>query len=332
MQIKRLLFFAIFIVSIYSCGRAEKQPLKVEFAKTHVTDTSKALKVYPLRTYDTGKEGTFGFVSLDEGYAQSPGLPALPKEYLVYKKANEAGNIRLTGEYRNRFLQGNNITETDKMFIYHYPSNSLVTLNVKDLNVVARLSAYSDSDDQIREEDFYYGFEINYKDLKAFSDNTSNAYICVGRENPFIVGAIEPIKWKPIDSTAYPVVLSLEDDATLNSKQIQYLNYRYEKDGLVFWMQDIKVDSSLDYRRLVVTDLVTGDIIRDLDLSNDEGSSPTMVNYYNEFREISQFSGKLFKDKPSVMFGFNNISFGCESLFVLEKNKPDIGILCDNRH
>lgn len=46
----------------------------------------------------------------------------------------------------------------------------------------------------------------------------------------------------------------------------------------------------------------------------------------------SQFTGKLFKDKPEVIFGFNYHSFGCSSIPFIDKKEESIEIKCDNRH
>lgn len=46
----------------------------------------------------------------------------------------------------------------------------------------------------------------------------------------------------------------------------------------------------------------------------------------------SQWTGKIIKNKATVVFGFVGHSFGCPSITILDKSEPEIQILCDNRY
>ncbi|MCA1751402.1 MAG: hypothetical protein LC670_06345, partial [Flavobacteriales bacterium] len=46
----------------------------------------------------------------------------------------------------------------------------------------------------------------------------------------------------------------------------------------------------------------------------------------------NQWTGKLFKNQPQVIFGFSYHSFGCPRITFLHPDKEKININCDNRH
>ena len=51
-----------------------------------------------------------------------------------------------------------------------------------------------------------------------------------------------------------------------------------------------------------------------------------------ETNVINQWTGKLFKNKENVIFGFQYHSFSCPYITVLSKKPAQIEINCDNRH
>ncbi len=51
-----------------------------------------------------------------------------------------------------------------------------------------------------------------------------------------------------------------------------------------------------------------------------------------EYPMVNQWTGKLFKDYPPVLFGFVWQSFGCDNIDIIQLPLTTIPILCDNRH
>jgi hypothetical protein len=45
-----------------------------------------------------------------------------------------------------------------------------------------------------------------------------------------------------------------------------------------------------------------------------------------------QWTGRLFKNKPPVSFGFEYQSFGYHGITLLSETEKEIWISCDNRH
>lgn len=69
-------------------------------------------------------------------------------------------------------------------------------------------------------------------------------------------------------------------------------------------------------------------------LYESEGCSLSPPNYTREeFNgEAFQWTGRLFKDKPPVFFGFQWFSFGCPYIDLIQTPGSIVPILCDNRH
>jgi hypothetical protein len=102
--------------------------------------------------------------------------------------------VRLTSSYRARFLSRTHIAETDKVFVYSYAEDILVSIPVSDLKVVAWLDAYT-SPEECPCPEYYYqiGFEIEDKFLTGFENYFENTLVHVGKNNPFVRGQVNPI-------------------------------------------------------------------------------------------------------------------------------------------
>jgi hypothetical protein len=70
--------------------------------------------------------------------------------------------------------------------------------------------------------------------------------------------------------------------------------------------------------------------------NNSEGASVAPLNFgisnpnYADLK--GQWMGKLFKNKPEVIFGFEWVSFGCPGIIYINSRDKYIQINCDNRH
>ncbi len=109
--------------------------------------------------------------------------------------------------------------------------------------------------------------------------------------------------------------------------------YLYKTNHFLYFLQDYLDDRNVAcYRRLLIVDSKTKDIIIEKFFGRGEGTSPSDLNYADEYETVNQWTGKLFKDKPPVVFGFEYISFGCPAISIIDKSNEDIYINCDNRH
>lgn len=95
--------------------------------------------------------------------------------------------------YRQRFLSRTGILETDSIFIYDYITNNMFSLLVKDANVIAILNPYNNPKEGPFPEYYYMlGFEINKNMLQKF-DISYEAFVCIGKSNPLVIGQMKPI-------------------------------------------------------------------------------------------------------------------------------------------
>lgn len=108
------------------------------------------------------------------------------------KKKKDAEYLILEPKYRNRLLSNTKISETDRVFIYDYSKDHLVSFLVKDLNAVACLDSYYldiynyKKMGPIDQDRYQIGFAIDTKILKGFgSKDFSETLVFIGKKNPF---------------------------------------------------------------------------------------------------------------------------------------------------
>ena len=248
--------------------------------------------------------------------------------------------------YREKFLSATGISETDFVYIYDYSRKNLVSFAVKDLKAIARLNPYANSAKRpFPQYDYMIGFEVDKKSLDRLEDNFWNAFVYVGQENPFTDKPLIPLVWNRIASQKYPPTSETQDKTTFpniaayaNSRGNTYLA---EAEGFQYFLQDYMSGNEVGARRLLVVEPQTQEIIIDKVFYHGESTFPTPLNYrdvdgrisyWDEDGRVSQLTGKLFKNKPPVVFGFLSHSFGCPFISVIDPSNEDITIHCDNRH
>ena len=266
-----------------------------------------------------GSNKDFPFISLSE--IQNTG--AAPDSIVIpHKDKNglEVKRYKLNSAQRRVFLSQTGVSENDFVFIYDYRHNDLFSFPVKNLRVVARLSHYS----QIDYPDYMIGFEVDEKALRGFKGNIWDALVCVERKNPFAQKQLTPLVWHKITPE--------EDEAAL-SKGFEYL---MKTDEFHYFLGRGSSQRHSDVMHLLVVEPQTQEVVMDKVFYSSEGGSlyPLRVegdNHTNN-ESFAQWTGKLFKDKPPVVFGFESLSFGCPSISVIDRTQEEIFLYCDNRH
>jgi len=295
------------------------------------------LDLYRLLDLEVNTNLKFGFASLSDNYPLSEHPDSLAIPNLCDMKEEDMKYFKLSSKYRKRFLSKTKILETDTVFVYDYSSNIFLSFPVKNLNIVAYLNVYSSPDDcpcsqgesRCDQYDYMIGFEISKNFLKGLGYFYSDVLVYVGKENPFVQGQMKPIVWNKINSDDFPVAkANFQTNATKNN------TYLYESNEFRYFVQDYVRDR--DIRHLLVVDIKNDKVVAERIYGIRELSMPAPLNFginnenYVEF--ISQWTGKLFKNKPPVVFGFEWVGFGCESITLLDSTEGDIWINCDNRH
>lgn len=280
----------------------------------------------------------FAFVSLSDIYhlSEHPDSIAIPN--IEDKGFDNAQYLILESRYRSLFLSGTGVQETDSLYMYDCKNNNLNTFAVKDLKVVAQVNPYASSSDwPLSQSDYMIGFEIDLKSVENFEDVMYENLVYIGKENPFVCEQLAPIRWSKIQTDRYPTKTIKKSHTYYLEDHIIGDTYLFEKDNLQYFIQNYHTNEERSYyetyRRLLVVDRTTKDVLADKLFGRGEGTSPSPLNFQGEEdTNIYQWTGKLFKYKAPVTFGFEYISFGCPSISVLDKSGEDIYINCDNRH
>jgi hypothetical protein len=343
MKIKLYALSTVLTLFLFSCNKKENTtstlPEVTEHTETE-TDTLQETEETPrkesiyLFNVIPKDSSDVAFVSLSDIYpaGDEKDTLALPNIEKIGKE--NAAYFTFDKNYRKRFFSKTNISETDSLFVYDYAKNKLVSFAVKNLKTAAMLNGYSSEEDwPYHNYDFMIGFEINKKYLNGFSEYYRDALVYVGKENPFSKERLKPITWKKIAKKDYPSKALKNNDRNLLKNTVTGNTYFYKTDSHEYFLQDYLDSNKIIYgRRLLVVDSKTKDVIIEKLFSQSEGTSPTPLNYENGEDSIDQWTGKLFKNKPAVVFGFEYLSFGCPSISVIDKSNEEINIQCDNRH
>jgi hypothetical protein len=253
--------------------------------------------------------------------------------FLTIERKEDAEYFKLNSVYRQRFLSKMKISESDKVFIYDYSTGLAVSFPVKELNVAARLNPYG-AKWPYSQSDYMIGFEIDTTFLKGSDKYFRNSLVYVGKKSPFVVGKVKPVTWKKIDAKNFPSrAISINDTNTsLLGESVTGNAYTFEANSLQYFVQEFVRGKEISARRLLVIKSKTKETVCEKIYFAGEGSSPAPLNFTGPNPENNQWTGKLFKNKPVVIFGFEYVSFGCPRITFLKQSENDIYINCDNRH
>jgi hypothetical protein len=309
--------------------------------------------VYDLSTFHFNNNKEIGFISFSDKYQLSENEDSLAIQTNGETEFGYRDNkyyrdeyIKLDSKHRKMFLSKLKISENDSLFIYHYAMDTIISLRVKNLNVVACINLYRQGEQNepdfegFDQYDYMIGFEIEPIIIKRLGENYNQNFVCVGKVNPFIKNQLKPIVWTKIHSSQFPGMgFITANELLMKREQISSDScYRFSNYNYTYFVKDVYINQSSyisKMRRLIVTENKTGGIV--LDELFDEGES-TSINPLNNMnteegrKYIYQWTGKLFKYKAPVIFGFNGESFGCPHISFLDFSEQSIYTNCDNRH
>nr|WP_025185655.1 hypothetical protein [Leptospira interrogans] len=340
---KRLfyLLISIFILSrtTYSDVPKTSDRQSSTFHKTN--DAPEDLIIYEMHLRE---RQSVGFISLSDNYRlhNHPDWFAMPN--IRHKKKKDAEYLILGLQYRNRLLSNTKISETDRVFIYDYSKDHLVSFLVKDLKAVACLDSYFidinnyKKKGPIDQNNYQIGFAIDKNLLKGFgSKDFSGTLVFIGKKNPFNKGKVKPILWKKMDLKEFPKIPMKPEHVSMFKGYTFGQTYQFESEGLKYYLQDIfkneilssrEVTSRLHSRRLLVIKSKTKDLVFETFYSSHTGSVFIDLDSVGWRR---QWTGRMFKNKPPVIFGFFSESYTCEDIDFLKLPQSGILISCDNR-
>jgi len=343
MKVKLYAISTVFALLLFSCNKKEntKTNQRDLVKKTETkTDTiqeaedgtrKESINLFTIIPKDSSD---VAFISLSDIYPVNDEKDTLALPNLEKIGKYNAVYFTFDKNYRKRFLSKTNISETDSVFITDYAKNKHVSFAVKNLKTAAMLNGYSSEEDwPYQPYDFMIGFEINKKYLQGFSDYYRDALVYVGKENPFSKEPLKAIAWKKIAEKEYPSKAMKNQDRVLLKGKLAGNTYLYKTNSYQYFLQDYLDSNKIFYgRRLLVVDSKTKDIVIEKLYSQSEGTSPAPLNYEEGDNIVNQWTGKLFKNKPQVVFGFEYQSFGCPCISIIDKSNEEIFLQCDNRH
>ena len=269
------------------------------------------------------------FVSMSDKYrlSEHPDSSAIPDLIALYgDEYIQVEQLVLDSIYRERFMIGTGTSEKDKVFIYTYVTNKLITLPVSELTVVANMNVYG-ADWPYSQYDFMLGFEINKQALQGLEDlHFEHTLVYVGKKSPFVLNKLKQVEWKEVDEAAFPELEPLNYDTTYTGRCILNQTYAFEDKGMTYFLQEMtRVSDNFNaLNRLLVIDVKTQKVICDKLIYAGESASFAPLD--------QQWTGELLKKKDPVIFGFQWHSFGCPFITFLNPKAEDLYIKCDNRH
>lgn len=284
-----------------------------------------SIYLYSLGHYvDNGKY----FVSMSDTYKIEEDDDIMPNLKEMSKK--ELEGFPLNGEYRDVFLKGTKTSEADSVFVYNYVQDLLYSFAVKDLQVAALLNVYESVEDEyLSKYSYYIGFEIDDKLMKM--EDAYFSYVYVGKENPFVRGGMKAMKWELVDTYNFPKKKIAKNDVDVFVGAEKGETYLSEDIYHRYYVQEYKNVGS-EYMRLIVVNKQGDKVIADEVFGTFESSSPKPLNDIGGSEYKYQWAGSLLKNTSPIVLGFDYVSFGCESLLLIDGTNKTIPIHCDNRH
>jgi len=229
-------------------------------------------------------------------------------------------------------IDGSAILETDKLFIYNYQLDTLITLNVADLEASASIDVYTDPNYEIKPYNYLYGFEISHSIIKFLGKNLNYTLVSIGAENPFETGQMSPMIWEKIALHQFPLnIKELYPNKRFDKTNIGDY-YRFETDELSYYFgipESIEDNGYLTIVEKQSNQMILMKVFKEFDSSylirpalSDQAESDILEHW----------TGRLFKNKPKVFFGLQYHSFGCTEVGFIDQSVGSIWIRCDNRH
>ena len=282
------------------------------------------VELYPVSPfYKRGESSATAFVNLSETYWGTDGAKVNNLELGLSQEDWEKDTFRLNPVQKRRFLINMGLPASARLFIYQLDTDSVITYPIKDLPVMICPNPFD------RHE---IGFDLG----KYRSNSDDFAYL--GTQNPFQTGKLKPVIWKEIDTALFPK--KFDPEIIHKSRRVWFkgytggTSYLFKYNSLNYYVQYLINEDKSKHYYLIVLNEQTKKIIFERVYVDSESTHlrPLRTTAFDIKKQYGQWTGELFKNKATVLFGFLGNSFGCPGIKVLDDSEPVIPILCDNRH
>jgi hypothetical protein len=293
---------------------------------------SQSPRLFSINRYEEAGKSAFCFFSLsDLVFWDSDTLP-FPFPDISEWPNDSSYKFLLPQTTRTGLFKLAGISENDKVWIYDYASNHLLSFPVKTLPMVALLNPYDNWEKgRFEPRDYMLGFQLELKQMPPNKDNYFTSLVAIGKSNPFNNQGLHKVQWKAIQADQFPsagnpMPLFWAKDATLTGTfSSNYSNFQV-------YVQTLQKQTSNCYHYVVLTKS-TAELIEDFYVQSSEGCEPAPLNLVDSYGRIGdQWIGSLIKRQPPVLLGLEYFSFSCPTIHVLKKGAEAWWILCDCRH
>ncbi len=229
----------------------------------------------------------------------------------------------LAGKYRAAALLFAGVEETDSVFIFNLNQNKVLTCRVSDLPMIALINPYGPNNN-VTQLDYVFGLDILGLKNRKQKNYLEQELVSIHTSNPFIRGGVQPIEWVEIDSNTYP-------------KSIKKIEKRYTPDRCFYYQyEDFDIygrvyTSSNRPTALKIDVLKNGHTVFSTTAATGEGSDP-ILPMLDDQSYYANWTGRLFRDLPPIIYGIQSLSFGCSQVHFIQKEAYSKYIFCDNRH
>ena len=304
-------------------------------------ETAISQSIYSLQSFQHHSTEANGFVTLTDmfPFSQNADSFVIADKNLGDIEIKDDNVHELVEPYRSRFLKRKNIQETDSIFVYSLQLNKCYSFRVMDISLMAHLSPYG-PDMPITTDQYMIGFEFGsdglpYEELGYYYYNT---IVAIEKSNPFNVGSIEEITWEKTENSNFPEFELSEIHRRWKTEWVENATrsdvFSFVSGYSVYYIQNMTRDGGMIGRHLAVVNSKNGKIVFSTFYFDSEGTYLLALNGVESMRMegTSQWTGKLFADKPPIIFGFYGNSFGCPAINFVDQLLEPIYIQCDNRH
>ncbi len=268
------------------------------------------------------------FMPLSDGfpYSEDPDSSVIDQEYTG--DTEKAGDEHeLQPKFRKRFLERLGLSEKDSIYFFNFERDDILAYPIKGTPLMAYPNHYMSKGEAFEERDYFLGFIINDSALfKNTEEYYHNTLASVAPKNPFLKGNCTALIWEPLARDSFPRLEHRWDSiATMKTLKNNGEAYQFHFEQLHYYL----LHNGSDARLIVKND--SGQIRMNVFYMERESASLYSLSFNGEKRLAHlQWTGKLLKDQPVMVYGFRTHSFGCASLRLM--GGSSIPIYCDNRH
>lgn len=290
--------------------------------------TTSDLTIYYASPYYRDEQGVRqGFVNLSEGFSWEENADKTPR-IEPYDLGKDT--IYFNATQKQKLLKQLFLSSTDKLYLYNLQSDVVTTYPITDLQMMACVNIYAQGSDNLQNYDYEIGFNLGKKHLAP-----GDTFAFIGSSNPFQTGNRSRLKWQLIAASAFPTLKNENTGNFENTRLLQKTDkvYKATAGTLTYYVKEWQEDTYTTHRYLMIVDNAINKVVYSNLQQESESTYLIPLESTADFYDNAyQWTGAIFKYKPSVVYGFESASFGCPDIQFVGYKEPPVFIRCNNRH